>query len=165
MQEPLFRHEQQGISSNDYYTPAWIFEKMGLQFDLDVASPPGGISWIPAKRYFTQFDDGLSQEWRGRVWMNPPFSNTIPWVEKFIKHSNGVMLAPITTSKHVSLLANSADALVILPPQFNFVRLGKEKRIGYPVALFAFGIDNVQAIAKVGRLYKASDTPPSQETR
>jgi len=75
------------------------------------------------------------------------------------------MLAPLTTSKHVSLLANSADALVILPPQFKFVRLGKEKRIGYPVALFAFGVDNVQAIAKVGRLYKASDTPPSQETR
>jgi hypothetical protein len=43
MQEKLFKVEQSTITSNDYYTPAWIFEKMGLEFDLDVASPPDGI--------------------------------------------------------------------------------------------------------------------------
>jgi len=35
-------------SSDDYYTPAHIFEALGIEFDLDVASPEGGIPWIPA---------------------------------------------------------------------------------------------------------------------
>ena len=54
-------------TSDDYYTPKWVFDALGLQFDIDVASPVGGISWIPAKRYFTQYDDGLLQDWGGGV--------------------------------------------------------------------------------------------------
>jgi hypothetical protein len=80
MQQPLFTVEQHDLTSNDYYTPKWIFETLDLQFDLDVASPSGGIPHIPAKQYFTQKDDGLAQDWFGRVWMNPPFSKAKPWV-------------------------------------------------------------------------------------
>ena len=139
---------------------------MGLQFDLDVASPPGGISWIPAKRYFTQFDDGLSQEWLGRVWMNPPFKRLTPWVENFIKHGNGVALLPLEKGKYTDLIANAADAHVILPAYITFETQFREHGGIRPVCLLhAIGEENVEAIAKVGRLYKPSDTPPSQETR
>jgi hypothetical protein len=68
----IFSTPQTEMTSDDYYTPPWIFETLGLTFDLDVASPPGGIDWIPARRYFTIADDGLSQPWQGFVWMNPP---------------------------------------------------------------------------------------------
>lgn len=61
-------------TTDDWYTPAWIFEAMDETFDLDVASPPGGIPWLPCRRYYSLEDDGLAQPWEGFVWCNPPFS-------------------------------------------------------------------------------------------
>lgn len=65
MQPRLFPVQQEQLTSDDYYTPAWVFERMGIEFDLDVCAPPGGIPWIPAKRYYTQADDGLVAPWGG----------------------------------------------------------------------------------------------------
>ena len=65
-------------TSDDYYSPKWIFEALQLEFDTDPAQPIGGVSWIPVKKYYTIIDDGLSQPWDGRVWMNPPYSQTTP---------------------------------------------------------------------------------------
>jgi hypothetical protein len=77
-QPRLFPTPQEQVTSDDYYTPPWIFERMALEFDIDVCAPPDGIAWIPAARYFTQADDGLVQPWEGRVWMNPPYRHTLP---------------------------------------------------------------------------------------
>jgi hypothetical protein len=38
--ENLFTSEQVTTSSDDHYTPKHIFERLGLEFDLDVAAPP-----------------------------------------------------------------------------------------------------------------------------
>jgi phage N-6-adenine-methyltransferase len=35
--------------------------------------------------YWSEADDGLSREWNGRVWCNPPFSGCRDWVEKAIE--------------------------------------------------------------------------------
>ena len=61
MQQRLFDYQQHEQTSDDYYTPPWVFEQMNIEFDIDVASPPGGIDWIPAKHYFTMQEDGLAQ--------------------------------------------------------------------------------------------------------
>lgn len=38
---------------------------------------------VPARRHFTAAEDGLSQEWHGRVYMNPPYGSAIEsWVAK-----------------------------------------------------------------------------------
>jgi len=38
--------------------------------------------------YFTEQDDGLSQEWYGSVWMNPPYGKTIGlWMKKAYESS------------------------------------------------------------------------------
>ena len=73
-------HEVSSKTSDDYYTPKWIFDAIGLEFDLDVSAPPGGSPWIPAKNHFTIIDDGLAQEPRtqlapgSRAWRLPPTS-------------------------------------------------------------------------------------------
>ena len=41
-QAVLFGAEQSELTSDDYYTPAWVFERMGIEFDLDPCAPPGG---------------------------------------------------------------------------------------------------------------------------
>jgi hypothetical protein len=80
-------------ASHEWYTPPWVFERLGLEFDLDPASPPLGLDWVPAKNYYCKLEDGLAQPWYGRVWLNPPYGpNTKPWIEKMAEHGNGVAL-------------------------------------------------------------------------
>ena len=144
----LFPVEQQQLTSDDYYTAPWVFEAMGITFDLDVCSPPGGVPWIPAGRFYTMADDGLTAKWEGRVWMNPPFSKPSPWVNRFIAHRHGVALLPFAKSAWFSLVWEWADALV-------YPGIDLSKFIGGPVfmpcVLAAFGDECVEAIGKLGR--------------
>lgn len=85
--------------NDECYTPQWVFDAMGLRFDLDVAAPTDRkqIS-VPADRFYTEADNGLVQPWTGRVWMNPPFSKITPWIHKFLEHGNGVCLVPLSSN-------------------------------------------------------------------
>ena len=87
-------------TTDDWYTPAWVFEGMGVTFDLDVAAPDGGVPWIPTKHCYTIADDGLLQPWFGLVWCNPPYSAPAPWCRKWATHSDGLLLirADLSTS-------------------------------------------------------------------
>src|ERR1700749_419093 len=83
-------------TSDDCYTPRWIFDAAGLVFDMDVAAPVDpSRRTCPALRYLTPVDDGLSQPWEGLVWMNPPYSNCMPWVRRFAEHGRGLALLPL----------------------------------------------------------------------
>lgn len=153
-QAALFGTEQTIFTSDDYYTPAWVFERMGLTFDLDVASPPGGVPWVPAKRFLTQEDDGLSAPWEGRVWMNPPFSGTAAWISRFIQHGNGVCVVPHSRSRwHAQLWASPAvfaDPNLNGDSMFQFIRDGKLANVYMPVFFAAFGDACIAAISRLG---------------
>lgn len=74
MQVTVFSHE-----SVEYYTPAWVIEAarsiLGT-IDLDPASCKIAQLTVKAKAYYTKEDNGFDQEWRGRVWLNPPYSKS-----------------------------------------------------------------------------------------
>lgn len=111
----LFPEPQREATSDDYYTPAWVFEALGEQFDLDVCAPPGGGPFVPTGRYYTQVEDGLASEWTGFVWMNPPYSKPLPWVVKFLEHANGIALLPTSNARWLRLLWDEASGWVTLP--------------------------------------------------
>ena len=135
------------IKSDEHYTPAWLFDELGLEFDIDVCAPENGVSWIPAKRYFTESIDCLSQEWVGRVWMNPPFSKPAPFVEKFIQHGNGIALMVVSKSKWFNAIWNAADAITPTARNMKFERPdGSNKTISFQSFLFAMGEDNAKAL-------------------
>ena len=51
--------------------------------DLDPCSNAEGKPNVPARKHYTAADDGLSKQWRGRVYMNPPYGDEIDaWVAK-----------------------------------------------------------------------------------
>jgi len=151
---PLFGAEQEVVTTDDYYTPRWLFKAMGIGFDLDVAAPPGGVPWIPADDYFTLADDGLAQEWRGRVWMNPPFSNLEPWSARFCNHRRGIAILPTSKAAWFDDVWRGGAALAMLPGTFRFNRDLREKgsSIWMPVMLAAFEDTCIEAISRVGRV-------------
>lgn len=138
-------------TSDDYYTPPFIFEALGVEFDLDVSSPPDGVPWLPAKRYYTIIDDGLVSPWEGRVWMNPPYSDVTPWANKFRKHNNGIALVQISKARWFDEMWQWADALLVLPSNLKFISgQGKTAGIFMPAILCAMGEENVEILKASG---------------
>ena len=149
----LFGHEQETTTSDDYYTPAWVFEDMAVEFDVDVAAPPGGVPWIPARRFLTMADDGLTTPWEGRVWMNPPFSGTTPWVRRFMEHRNGIALLATTNNSWMLDLWEAVDGVTYFGNNFHYARPGGDKgAIMFRCGLWAFGDWAVDAIGRVGHV-------------
>ncbi len=143
----LFAVEQSHKTSDDYLTPAWVFDVLDITFDLDVASPPWATA-VPAKRRFTKADDGLSQVWTGRVWMNPPYSETTPWVDRFIEHGDGIALLPWAKSAWTIRMWETAEAIALPPRIFDF----DGGSISFMVMFAAFGDESVEAIGRLGRV-------------
>lgn len=93
-------HWETSGASDEWYTPQAVFDALGCYFTMDVAHPDSrDVCRVPAHEVISR--DSLSRDWRGLVWMNPPFGarNGIkPWLDKFIAHGNGIALTPDRTS-------------------------------------------------------------------
>lgn len=69
-------HVSHNSGNNEWYTPAPLIEAaravMG-SIDTDPASSELANRTVKAATYFDEAANGLKQEWRGNVWMNPPY--------------------------------------------------------------------------------------------
>ncbi|WP_196596051.1 DNA N-6-adenine-methyltransferase [Pectinatus frisingensis] len=82
-------------------TPQGLFDKLNnaFSFDVDVCALPENAK---CERYFTPEQDGLSQKWQGKCWMNPPYGRQIgTWIQKAYESALGgatvVCLLPART--------------------------------------------------------------------
>lgn len=149
-----FAHESKNNLSVDWYTPKWVFDKLNLIFDIDPCQPIGGISWIPAKKYYTIEDDGLTSPWDGLIWCNPPYGKyTKDWLTRMNKHRNGVALVFARTDCawfHESCI--KADAILFLKGRIKFVDgLGKTGGggAGSGSMLIAWGKESKNALKNI----------------
>jgi phage N-6-adenine-methyltransferase len=80
----LWRSGGAGFASktDNWATPQNFFDALDIEFrfELDVCASEGNAK---CSRYFTTQDDGLSQSWSGRCFMNPPYGRVIgEWMKK-----------------------------------------------------------------------------------
>lgn len=107
------------VTSDDCYTPRWVFDAMGLHFDLDVAAPPGGPWHVPANRYYTAEDDGLAQPWDGLVWCNPPYSQFMPWAERFAAADAAVLMGIVLPEvRWLPIVLSAAESVALISCDF-----------------------------------------------
>lgn len=69
-------------ATDEWGTPPEVFDPLNAEFkfDLDVAA---SASNTKCNRFFDLEEDGLTQPWSGRCWMNPPYGRVIAkWIEK-----------------------------------------------------------------------------------
>jgi hypothetical protein len=79
-------HVSQNSGEIEWYTPPKYIEaarEVLGSIDLDPASCKLAQETVQAKTFFTQEEDGLVQPWRGRVFLNPPY--TIGLITKFVE--------------------------------------------------------------------------------
>jgi hypothetical protein len=95
----------------EHFTPREVLDAvldvLG-EIDLDpCAERKGARANVPARNHFTRKDDGLSQRWRGRVFMNPPYGYEPPkWVDHLLEsHKNGEV------TEAIALLAARTDTI------------------------------------------------------
>lgn len=148
-------HQKKGVvSSDEYYTPKHIIEALG-HFDLDPATP-SNPKWRTADIMYTKEDDGLSKEWFGRVFLNPPYSRPLvgQFMEKMASHGNGIALVvPKLGSKMFrDVIFPSCSAIYILSERIKFYNENWEQQRS-PICqsmLIAFGEENKKAILYSG---------------
>jgi len=87
--------------NTEWETPQEFFDIINrvFKFDIDVCATAKNTK---CKRYFTKEIDGLTQEWKGSVWCNPPYGRNIgKWVKRGYEEgacgSTVVMLLPART--------------------------------------------------------------------
>lgn len=140
--------------SDEWYTPAHVLRSVGLTFDLDPASPKGGLPWVPATRHYSIEDDGLRRDWTGRVWLNPPYSEVATWTRKLAYHGHGVALVfARTDTEWFQWAMLRADAVCFISGRLAFVKRNGEPgpmSAGAPSCLIAYGDDCAAAIATCG---------------
>lgn len=69
-------------ASDEWETPQELFDELDKKyhFQTDVCALPHNTK---CKRFYSPSEDGLSQEWHGVCWMNPPYGRKIgAWVRK-----------------------------------------------------------------------------------
>lgn len=114
-----------------WYTPQVYLEAarevMG-PLDLDPASSDAAQKFVKAKRYYTIDDDGINQDWKGVVWLNPPYGSGIVdrFAEKLVGSLEGIshciaLVNNATETKWFQLLANHSSAICFPATRIRFL--------------------------------------------
>jgi hypothetical protein len=79
-------HRPRGLFDT-WLTDRAILQSLG-KFDLDPCAAPDPRPWDTADRHIALPEDGLSIDWTGRVWLNPPYHRDLigAWMEKMANH-------------------------------------------------------------------------------
>lgn len=107
-----YRKERIHVSDDSYewYTPSEYVDAARLVMggiDLDPASCKEANKVLQIDEFYTEADDGLTSEWFGRVWLNPPYN--MPDIEQFTARAHELYQNK-TIAEAVVLVNNATDS-------------------------------------------------------
>lgn len=145
-------HHSHTSGTVEWLTPPRIIAALG-PFDLDPCAPI--IQPYPtAARTFTRRENGLLQRWDGRIWLNPPYSDSViaKWLGRMAEHDHGTALifARTETEAFCRHVWDRAVALLFMEGRINFhLPDGSEApgNAGAPTVLCAYGADDADVLA------------------
>ena len=127
-------------SENEVWeTPQDLFNRLNdeFHFDIDVCATPENAK---CSKFFAPLDDGLSQDWQGVCWMNPPYGKKIgAWMKKAMEAKTTVVcLVPSRTdTKWWHDYAMKANEIRFIKGRLKF---GNSKNSApFPSAIIVFG--------------------------
>ena len=87
--------------TENWATPPALFEELNKEFNFTLDACASADNYKVAN-YFDKETNALEQDWRGVVWMNPPYGRTIgTWMKKAYEAARGgatvVCLVPART--------------------------------------------------------------------
>jgi phage N-6-adenine-methyltransferase len=138
--KPIKKRARKKKPMNDeWYTPKFIIDALG-PFDTDPCSPTNDNTIAPLT--FTKSQDGLKQDWKGMVWVNPPFSEPLLWILKLIMHRQGILLVRASMeTTWMDWALQAADSILFPSPRLKFTdKTGKaEKAANHANIILAYG--------------------------
>ena len=138
-------------NNGEWLTPPEIIKSLG-SFDLDPCSPVVR-PWKTASNHYTEIDDGLSKQWTGRVWCNPPYGKeTFKWLHKLSEHKKGIALifARTETIGFHSEIWNKAHSVFFFKGRlkFHYVTGEKGDTANAPSCLVSYSPVDTEYISK-----------------
>lgn len=141
--------------THTWLTPKYLIDALG-PFDLDPCAAPMPRPFDTAANMNSIHDggvDGLSLDWSGRVWLNPPYSDKpIQWLHKLRLHGNGIALVFARTDTRWLQGIMETQGVFFLAGRISFLRPdGSEaSSAGAPSVLIPFGRENVGRVLSSG---------------
>lgn len=162
-------HVCHNSGENEWYTPATYIESacvvMGT-IDLDPASSALANGNVQAKRFFSIDDNGLAQDWRGNVWMNPPYSKDLigKFCVKLVEEFNAgmvdsfiVLVNNATETEWFNALVSVSSCICFPRGRIRFESPSGEKGAPLQGQAFLYGAqdncENIEAFIKEFKSY------------
>jgi hypothetical protein len=138
---------------DEWLTPKYITDFFDA--DLDPCSPNDRRLWDTAKKHIGLPQCGLSSDWNGFVFCNPPYGKeTYKWLEKCHQHGNaiGLTFARTETRMFFESVWDKATAVLFIKGRLKFYHVTGEQgdSAGAPSVLIAYGEENAELLKNSG---------------
>lgn len=147
-------HQSHRMGTDVWLTPPHIIDALG-PFDLDPCAATDR-PWDTATHHYTKEDDGLAQQWEGRVWCNPPYGQQAwTWLERLADHGHGTALvfARTETAGFFRTVWRRASACLFIEGRLHFHHPDGTRapaNAGAPSVLVAYGDHDAHRLAVCG---------------
>lgn len=123
-----------------WQTPKPVFNNYKNWFDIGMDAAASSSNSL-CEKFLSEEDDSLTSEWnlseKPGVWLNPPYSDILPWVEKAREQSDKhnktvIMLLPcdLSTKWALRLLEVSTALQIVVNGRLSFINAETQEKIG-----------------------------------